>query len=230
MVYYLIFGVTSFLASILGLFVVNIIPKKSRLKRKKKIIWVLKVFRLASITSVITTIIVLFLGQIIAEAHSSIYTIYDAEQRECYHTQIDPASFPKETIERGIILSGNGVESSTSKIAQPNGISKSDEIPQSNETSQPDEMLQFNGISQPDEVPQSNETSQYGTEKNFFYDFSVLMIFGEYQFGEYITPKDLLDMRIMYNEFWKNEMYWDMLKQDNKTGVISGLQRSLMEM
>lgn len=218
MVYCLIFLVISFIAS----FPINFILRKLQLrKKKKKIIRLLKVFRLASATSVLTIIIALIVGQIITEAHNNDYTIPIAEQSECYHAQIDPASFPKKTIEKGTLLSENEVESNTSEILQ------SDEALQSNEISQPDKVPQFNGISQPDEVPQSNETSQPGIGNKIPYDFSILMIFGEYQFGEYITTKDLVDMRIMYDEYWKNEMYEDMLKQDNKTGDISVLLENI---
>ena len=181
-----IFLVISFIAS----FPINFILRKLQLrKKKKKIIRLLKVFRLASATSVLTIIIALIVGQIITEAHNNDYTIPIAEQSECYHAQIDPASFPKKTIEKGTLLSENEVESNTSEILQ------SDEALQSNEISQPDKVPQFNGISQPDEVPQSNETSQPGIGNKIPYDFSILMIFGEYQFGEYITTKDLVDMR-----------------------------------
>lgn len=216
MLYCLIFGVILFAVSL----IVSYISKRIRLRKRKKINRLMNVFRLALATSVLTIAIVFIVGKISTEAHSGSYTIHSTEQSECYHVQIDPASFSKEPIGRG---TRNELESGTNEISQ------SDEVPQFNGISQSDEVPQSNGISQPNEVPQSNETSQHGTGKNFSYDFSVLMIFGEYQFGEYITSKDLLDMRIMYNEYWKNEMYWDMLKQDNKTGGLSAVPQNVEE-
>lgn len=217
MVYCLILGVISF--------VTNFVQKRIRLRRKKKkIIWVLKVFRLASATSALTIMIVCVpehVGQMITQAQSGIYTIQSADQSECYYVEINPALFPKEIIGGEIRLSENGGVSGTS------GISRPDTVSQSNGTTQPDGVSQSNGTSQSDGVSQSNGTlrpggvSQPRTGNKIPYNFSVLMIFGEYQFGEYITPKDLLNMRIMYNEYWKNEMYWDMLKQDNKAGMMS---------
>ena len=221
MVYCLIFGVIS-------LFVTNFILKRIKLKKKnKKIILALKVVRLASVTSALTIIAVLvleYVGQKITEAHGDIYVIHSAEQSEYYYAQIDPALFPKEIVGGGV--SGTNGTSQPNGItrldetAQPNGITQSGETAQPNGTAQPDETSQSNGIAQSDGTSQPNGTTQPRTETIISYDFSVLMILGEHQFGEYITPEDLLDMRSMYNEYWKNEMYRDMLKQDNKTGEV----------
>lgn len=222
MVYCLIFGVIS-------LFVTNFILKRIKLKKKnKKIILVLKVVRLVSVTSALTIIAVLvfeYVGQKITEAHGDIYVIHNAEQSEYYYAQIDPALFPKEIVGGGVSGTNgtsqpNGI-TQPDETAQPNGIAQSDETAQPNGTAQPDETLQPNGIVQPGETSQPNgiaqsdgtsqpnETTQPRTEVIISYDFSVLMILGEHQFGEYITPEDLLDMRSMYNEYWKNEMYRD---------------------
>lgn len=39
------------------------------------------------------------------------------------------------------------------------------------------------------------------------YDFSSLMVFGEYHFGEYITPEDIDHMINMYHAYWRDKKY-----------------------
>ncbi len=62
---------------------------------------------------------------------------------------------------------------------------------------EPSEIKGGNGISEPDKS----------------YDYMPLMLFGKYQFGQYLTETDLANMKIKFDEYWSREAYWEMLEE-----------------
>lgn len=88
------------------------------------------------------------------------------------------------------------------EVIDPKSISKN--IVEGNKLISPPELT--NGErNEKDEMPQVEDMLI------MLYDYSRLMLFGKYEFGEYITKADLDNMQNMYDEYWINEKYWDML-------------------